>query len=69
MKKKIVVSIFLLLTCITLTMNLEKSQAKEANVTMQNIEVLTNSETTSNACYGVGSLDCPYSKNKVLYII
>lgn len=69
MKKKKCVLVILLLACFVLTINLQNSQAEEVNVSIQNVEALTNSETISEACYGVGSLDCPYSKNKVLYII
>lgn len=68
MKKKIAVSIFLLLTCLTLTMNLQNSKAEEQNVTMYNIEALANTESSLYICYGIGSLDCPNSNQKVLYI-
>jgi len=68
MKKKIAVSIFLLLTCLTLTITLQNSQAEESNVTLFNIEALTNTENELYVCFGIGSLDCPNSMVKVLYI-
>lgn len=36
-----------------------------SRLALKNIEALSYAETTYERCYGIGSLDCPNSKDKV----
>lgn len=38
------------------------------SLTLQNIEALSNSESPEVKCYGIGSVDCPKDKTKVIIV-
>lgn len=47
----------------------KKSVLKVNGVTLYNIEALANTETSTCICIGVGSIDCPSSKEKTKVVI
>ncbi|MCI1682547.1 MAG: NVEALA domain-containing protein [Bacteroides sp.] len=42
--------------------------AKVTSLLLENIEALAQGESGGVGCYGVGAVDCPYSKDKVYFI-
>jgi hypothetical protein len=62
--------LFSVLICLCLmTVNISINESKKFSVVMNNIEALANDENCRAKCVGLGSLDCPYSKDKVLYML
>ena len=45
------------------------SPQNENEVILYNIESMTASEGNTEFCYGIGSLDCAYSSDKVKWIL
>ncbi len=60
----------LLSATITLNLNLQNNSSNEKawNITLENVEALASTEESNQSCYYYGSLDCPKSPVKVLYI-
>ncbi|MDD4921195.1 MAG: NVEALA domain-containing protein [Bacteroidales bacterium] len=57
-------SIFLFIFSIGISINSNRSNYS-SNLTLENIEALASTENNEAACWDIGSIDCPYSKDKV----
>jgi len=69
--KKILYSLSVLIL-IVISFNLTitvKHFNNNSSITLQNIEALSYAETVNNLCYGIGSLDCPNSHEKVKFVL
>jgi len=67
--KKIICLILIILIIVPLTKVLSQyNQTGLISLTINNVEALTDTENCTLFCLGIGSLDCPYSKDKVKYI-
>ena len=69
--KKILCSLSVLVILVT-TFNFTIINKRINNVScivLKNIEALSYAETTNENCYGVGSVDCPNSKEKVKFVL
>lgn len=71
MKKYFIILGICLAVGISLNVNLQWNHADvdKLGITMSNIEALASGENQGVFCTGSGSLDCPTSIVKVLYII
>jgi|GEM_PF-3088331 len=69
--KRIIFSTSLTLVFITaLHAKIDTNNNQFPSISLQNIEMLSSSEVSNNCrCQGVGSLDCPISKEKVSYVL
>ena len=68
--KKILYSLAVLVV-LTVTLNFTIVAKRVNNVSslaLQNIEALSFAETIEDHCYGIGSIDCPDSKEKVRFV-
>jgi hypothetical protein len=68
--KKIIYSIAILTVfCTTCNFTLVQKQASNlSSLELQNIEALSYAESDGQRCFLDGSLDCPFSKEKVKYV-
>jgi len=41
---------------------------KVTSLLLDNVEALASGESGGAICYGVGSIDCPYSREKVYFV-
>jgi len=68
--KKILYSLSVLVILVT-TFNftiINKHFDNVSCIALQNIEALSYAESTNQSCLGIGSLDCPNSKEKVKFV-
>jgi len=68
--KKILYSLaVLVLIVITFNFSIVTKRVNNvSSIALQNIEALSYAESTNQSCLGVGSIDCPVSKNKVKFV-
>ncbi|MDD2612082.1 MAG: hypothetical protein PHR38_04770 [Bacteroidales bacterium] len=57
---------FTLIVAIVISIHIKQTEA-QSNITIENIEALAGTEGDYVNCLYVGSVDCPKSKEKVLY--
>jgi len=57
---------FTLIVTSVISIHIKKIEP-QSNITIENIEALATTEGDANNCFYVGSVDCPKSKEKVLY--
>ncbi len=70
MKQYVIAAGICLTAGIGLSVNIQYSNAgmNHVKVTLANVEALANDESPGLICTGLGSVDCPASSIKVLYI-
>jgi len=64
--KKIVLFIFTIIVVGSITTPIN-SIYTQSDITIEDIEALADTEIDNTKCVSVGSVDCPKSKEKVLY--
>lgn len=42
--------------------------ASVTSLLLDNVEALAQGESGGTICYGIGSIDCPYSRDKVYFV-
>jgi hypothetical protein len=65
MRKIFYCTTFIIVLGLGLNTNI-KTKQNTSSVYLENIECLATGESTSNKCIGIGNLDCPISKEKVV---
>lgn len=66
---KITVILYVLFLC-AIVFNASQVLSQDiSQLTMQNIEALSNTESNTFHCFGLGSVDCPNSRIKVKSMI
>ncbi|MDD3323188.1 MAG: NVEALA domain-containing protein [Paludibacter sp.] len=68
MKKAFYSLLTLVVFVTTLNVKVNNHSRQLSDITLQNIETLSYAESSEVRCYGTGSVDCPGSKVKVLYV-
>lgn len=70
MRKKhlfVILSLFIIALCSFIAS--ANSPQNDNGVILYNIESMSASEGNTDICYGIGSLDCVYSSDKVKWIL
>lgn len=68
MKKSIYFLLAFVVFVIIFNINVKLHQNYFPAITLQNIEVLSYAESSTVICDGVGSVDCPKNKSKVIFV-
>lgn len=66
MRKKVGLFVLLLIASCSIGMQLNREN-DQSDLTLAAIEALADTEGNNTKCVSVGSVDCPISKEKVLY--